>query len=235
MTIIRKIRIAIIVVLCFSLSGCNTVPRSWAEVQREYQRSWFSSSKAQGAIVGLVASGGTCVVAGGTTGECAAIALGGAAVGFIAADYMDSLRNSKLTEEEQLEKILSDIQIDIINTTTYQSTARKVIDEQVARLNDIKQSLGQKNLSFSEIQTELVRQRKIHTNLTEDAKELEKRHDEWKATDNEFGKVTDKNLQQKKREIAREIKKMQDQIKTIKEDNKFFLKQLNDIDITTTG
>ncbi len=224
----RKKTVVLMVALSIGFGGCATVPQSQispAEAQLEQQSSWFSRTDVQGALLGAVLGGGICALAGGNIGTCLASAAGGGILGYSAGAYMNNLRANYATQEAQLAKALSDIQVDNQRIANYVSAEQQVIREKTARLEMLKQARANKTLSESQIKTELAALRATSDKLTKKASDLGQVQNKYEQTYKAL------NLRDKRMES--QLAAMRRQTQSVNQSTETYKRQLDEFEITT--
>ena len=224
----HKTRVMLLVALTLGFAGCATAPPSQmspAEAQLEQQSSWFSRTDVQGAVLGSLVGGGVCALAGGNLATCLASAAGGGLLGYSAGAYMNSLRANYATQETQLAKALSDIQMDNQRTASYVSAEQQVIQEKTARLEMLKQARANKTLSESQIKTELAALRATSDKLTKKASDLGQVQNKYEQTY--------KALNVRDQRMESQLAVMRQQTQTVNQSTETYKRQLDEFEITT--
>ena len=168
----RKISTTIMVALIISISGCATAPKSkstGAGATVDDSPSWYERTEIQSSLLGAALAGGICAAVGGKTGTCLASAAGGGAVGYAGGEYLNSLRTKYKTKEEQLEAMLSDIQVENTKAEADLLDLQNTVKDQEKQLKEVKQRLRKKTISRDEAKTRIKEIQLVNAKLKKQA------------------------------------------------------------------
>jgi peptidoglycan hydrolase-like protein with peptidoglycan-binding domain len=204
------------------LKPTNQQSASSTAEKLRYEAKFFDESTVYAALGGAAAGAAIGGAAGG--GKGAAIgAASGAAIGVLVNYGLNVLQADAANEEVDLKQTIAQIRQDNERMQNMIQTARQLIAEDKAKLEQIKQQLAQKSISKQQAE-------KQYADLDENKQLLEETIKNLKAKQQQWQKIADSDKSQAK-DIDHEIKTLKTQIATL-EDELVELDQLRTISVT---